>query len=303
MKLLRAWVLIASVALAQSQPNPTVAPTLSDLGISYPLSSDWVLATTLMRNQAAAKNFSSETVLLAAVYAPQKKTLSPSSPFFSLLAFHDAHPDCQRFLDAMSGQLENQEKARINKRNEQMSVGGRDYYRMDFEQKGFLRHRSFICTAVKGYRLVWNAGAKDEKGLEAVAGTLNSIAPMAGGPDPVEPRPQIGSGVQGSSPSAGGTVETVTVASGVSSGLLIKKVAPVYPQEARMARIQGTVLLTAGISEEGEIVNLELIGGPIELAGSAVNAVRQWKYRPYLVNGVPVAVRTEIRVNYQLAGY
>lgn len=70
-----------------------------------------------------------------------------------------------------------------------------------------------------------------------------------------------------------------------------------------MARIQGTVLLTAGISEEGEIVNLELIGGPIELAGSAVNAVRQWKYRPYLVNGVPVAVRTEIRVNYQLAGY
>ena len=70
-----------------------------------------------------------------------------------------------------------------------------------------------------------------------------------------------------------------------------------------MARIQRTVLLTADICEESEIVKLELIGGPIELAGSAVNAVRQWKYRPYLMNGVPVAVRTEIQVNYRLAGY
>ena len=90
------------------------------------------------------------------------------------------------------------------------------------------------------------------------------------------------------------------MSSGVTTGLLIKKVNPVYPEDAREERIQGTVMLRAEISKEGEITDLELVDGPIELAGSAVAAVRQWKYKPYLLMGQPVAVDTQIQVNYQL---
>ena len=81
---------------------------------------------------------------------------------------------------------------------------------------------------------------------------------------------------------------------------MIKKVVPIYPEEARRAYIQGTVVLQAEIDKAGDITDLELLNGPIELAGSAVAAVRQWKYRPYLLLGQPVAVRTQIVVNYQL---
>jgi protein TonB len=60
--------------------------------------------------------------------------------------------------------------------------------------------------------------------------------------------------------------------------------------------------MSAVISKSGDVVDLEVLDGPIELAVSAVNAVRQWKYRPYVLNGVPVEVRTQITVNYVLSG-
>jgi periplasmic protein TonB len=70
--------------------------------------------------------------------------------------------------------------------------------------------------------------------------------------------------------------------------------------KARAEYIQGTVVLQAEISKNGDITNLELVDGPIELAGSAVAAVREWKYKPYLLLGQPVDVVTQIQVNYQL---
>jgi protein TonB len=94
--------------------------------------------------------------------------------------------------------------------------------------------------------------------------------------------------------------ERVKVSSGVTSGLLLKKVVPTYPPDARAAYIQGTVVLRAEISKTGDITDLELVDGPLELAGSAVEAVRQWKYKPYLLMGQPVIVDSTIQVNYQL---
>ena len=83
-------------------------------------------------------------------------------------------------------------------------------------------------------------------------------------------------------------------------GRVIKKVQPVYPESARYAHIEGTVLMSAVISKEGNIVDVEVLDGPIELAVSAVNALRQWKYRPYEQGGQPVEVRTEVEINYAL---
>jgi periplasmic protein TonB len=98
------------------------------------------------------------------------------------------------------------------------------------------------------------------------------------------------------------TPQRVRVSLGVSQGLLIKRVQPNYPPLARQARIQGTVLLQAEISKDGTIENLRLISGHPMLAPSAIEAVKQWRYRPYMLNGEPVAVETQVQVNFTLSG-
>ena len=98
------------------------------------------------------------------------------------------------------------------------------------------------------------------------------------------------------------TPQRVRVSQGVSQGLLIHRVQPMYPPLARQARIQGTVVLQAEISKDGTIENLRLISGHPMLAPSAIEAVKQWRYKPYFLNGEPVAVETQITVNFTLAG-
>jgi len=87
-----------------------------------------------------------------------------------------------------------------------------------------------------------------------------------------------------------------------AEGNLIYRVQPIYPPLARQARIQGAVELRAIISKAGTIENLVVLRGRPMLAPSAINAVRQWRYRPYLLNGEPVEVETEITVNFVLSG-
>jgi periplasmic protein TonB len=98
------------------------------------------------------------------------------------------------------------------------------------------------------------------------------------------------------------TPQRVRVSQGVSQGLLVRRVQPTYPPLARQARIQGVVILQAQISKEGSITNLQLISGHPMLAPAAIEAVKQWKYKPYLLNGEPVEVETQIQVNFTLAG-
>ncbi len=98
------------------------------------------------------------------------------------------------------------------------------------------------------------------------------------------------------------TPQRVRVSQGVSSGLLIKEVQPAYPPLARQARIQGQVLLQAQISKDGSIENLSLISGHPMLAPAAIEAVKQWRYKPYMLNGEPVAVDTQVVVNFTLSG-
>jgi protein TonB len=98
------------------------------------------------------------------------------------------------------------------------------------------------------------------------------------------------------------TPQRVRVSAGVTSGLLVRKVNPVYPPLARQARISGTVVLRAVISKDGSIENLSLVSGHPMLAPAAIDAVKQWKYKPYLLNGEPVEVDTEVQVNFTLAG-
>ncbi|MGA8500237.1 MAG: energy transducer TonB [Candidatus Sulfotelmatobacter sp.] len=94
----------------------------------------------------------------------------------------------------------------------------------------------------------------------------------------------------------------VRISQGVTEGRLIQKIEPAYPTLARSARIQGEVVLSAIISKTGEIQNLVLVSGHPMLVPSAIQAVKQWRYRPFLLNGEPVEVETTITVVFQLSG-
>jgi protein TonB len=94
----------------------------------------------------------------------------------------------------------------------------------------------------------------------------------------------------------------VIVSRGVIQGMLLHRVQPAYPPLARQARIQGQVTLQAEISRDGSIQNLHVIAGHPMLVPSALEAVKQWKYRPYILNEETVEVETTITVNFTLAG-
>jgi periplasmic protein TonB len=94
--------------------------------------------------------------------------------------------------------------------------------------------------------------------------------------------------------------ERIRIMQGVTQGLLIRKVQPKYPKEARKKHVQGSVLMHALISKTGEVADLQLISGDALLVPSALKAVKQWKYKPYLLEGQAVEVETEITVNYAL---
>jgi protein TonB len=98
------------------------------------------------------------------------------------------------------------------------------------------------------------------------------------------------------------TPTRVRVSQGVTSGLLIRRIQPTYPPLAKQARIAGAVVLQAEISKDGSIQNLHVISGHPMLVPSAIEAVKQWKYKPYILNGEPVEVETTITVNFTLAG-
>jgi periplasmic protein TonB len=85
-------------------------------------------------------------------------------------------------------------------------------------------------------------------------------------------------------------------------GSLLHRVEPAYPPLARAAHIQGTVMMSALIGKNGAIENLRVLSGHPMLTTAAIEAVRQWRYRPYILNGEPVEVETQITVNFSLSG-
>jgi protein TonB len=142
-----------------------------------------------------------------------------------------------------------------------------------------------------------------ESGAPEIAAAL---PPVIGGVPGGIPGGQIG-GVIGGVLSGVGTAipkiaipKRIRVTQGVSEGLLVYKVAPTYPPVAKTARVQGAVVLKAEIGRNGKVQDLQVIKGKPLLTAAALDAVKQWRYRPYYVNGQPVDVDTLITINFQL---
>ncbi|MGA7557719.1 MAG: energy transducer TonB [Terriglobales bacterium] len=260
-------------------------------GIYYPLSRDWVRETDLVRSKIAAeRNRRGTYVLLAAVHIPQTHASLRADSSFNVLAVSRpgaSLQDCKQSLEAMASELESQKEGQQKGDLRQFTIAGHDFYRGDFEYRLGTNHVTTLCTPVKDYLLRWNIAGWSKQAIEIAVSTLNSMTPA---PPPNLPL----AAVDADHP------KRAQIPEGISTGLLIKKVRPIYPPEALSARIEGTVRLRAVINKAGDVVDLEVMDGPLELVVSAVDAVRQWKYRPYLMNGAPVDVQTQVVVNYSI---
>jgi TonB family protein len=126
----------------------------------------------------------------------------------------------------------------------------------------------------------------------AVAALRESLTVTDNAPPPPPPPP--GSAMAGSPP------ERIKVGGNVQSMMIVSKVPPVYPELAKSARVSGVVRLAAVIAKDGTMQELHSLGGPALLIQAAMDAVRQWVYRPTFLNGQPVTVETTIDVNFTL---
>jgi protein TonB len=126
----------------------------------------------------------------------------------------------------------------------------------------------------------------------ASGGVIGGIISAAPPPPPPPPPKAVEKPVTPSRIRVGGNVQAAN---------LVRKVTPVYPPLAKQARIQGTVRFTAIIGKDGTIQNLQLVTGHPLLVAAAQDAVRQWVYKPTLLNGEPVEVVTQIDVNFTLS--
>jgi protein TonB len=141
---------------------------------------------------------------------------------------------------------------------------------------------------------------KSTPARRAPARTEEAVAVL---PSPLEVAASNESGLSSlttpSTPSQPSLVK-LNISQGVSQGLLIKRVQPKYPTNALTMHLQGAVLLDATIDKEGNVKNLKVLKGDAVLGHAALDAVRQWRYKPYYLDGVPVDIETQITVNFKL---
>jgi TonB family protein len=253
----------------------------------YPLPPEWVVETELVRNRLVSeKQLQDANLLLAAVHIPQDTTELRADSSFTLMALnrsgHTNTENCRQYLDELSAGLR---ASRTAKRKGEMSeylVAGHEFTRAKFEYWSGPNDRAVICSPARDFLLLWKIEGSYWDSVDEAASTIYAIVPW--------PRAEPSESSK--------TLAAVQLSQSDSFSLLRQRVQPAYPAEARENHIQGTVRMQAVISKTGDVETLELLEGPIELAMSAVTAVRQWKYRPYVQNGEPVPVSTVVVVNY-----
>jgi periplasmic protein TonB len=137
---------------------------------------------------------------------------------------------------------------------------------------------------------------------DKMAQILTEPPPPPPPPPPVSSSPQASVVVGSGHPAAQSPAHPrkVVLSSAVAQSLLIQNSSPRYPPIAKAARVSGTVVLHAVISTTGSVINLQAVSGPGMLQQAALDAVKSWKYRPYLLNNQPVEFETTVNVIFTL---
>ena len=134
--------------------------------------------------------------------------------------------------------------------------------------------------------------AKSATGGEVAAPSLAGIA----SPEGSSPLPSLMSSGRTPAP----VLQDLHVSQGVSRGLLVKEIPPVYPASALRLQVEGDVELLATVSKSGDISAVKIVSGDPQLTHAAADAVKRWKYKPYLLNGEPVEIQTQVTIRFKL---
>jgi TonB family protein len=281
-------------------------------GFSLPLPAGWQLSAKVVSADGKAKHAAGQLILLL---LDQHKEGSSGNRI--ILTARDASSSAPAAEDFVSKSVHSvvdadREHRQIVKDTYSVDYGGKTFSRADYKQttgSGGTLYDAFVYTKFRGYYIGETVMAGSPEELDQSANSLqhisfqvdakNSKCVMTGNNNPntggiINSKP-------GTPPPDSGQAQRVSIAEKVSTGLLIKKVAPRYPDDAKQARVQGQVVLQAEIDKNGDIQNLALISGHPMLAPAAMEAVKKWKYKPYTLNGEPVEVETLVTVNFTLS--
>lgn len=268
-------------------------------GFEYPLSQEWVRETEVMEKRlSAGKRSTGAYLLLAAVHIPEGKAGDADSSFV-LWALNSDHRSCQQYLSSLADTLRSRKEAKQLGSVISVKMGGLDFERANFEYAESPSDHTLLCTQSKDYLLQWDTAGLSWSAVDYAVSTLKNISAF-------QPQGVASATPSSQPPSSGGTAPNhgqplrVRVSQGVTQGRRIKAVQPVYPEAAKYQRISGQVVLGIVIDKNGNVTDLQVLDGPNELVASAVKAVRQWKYQPYVLKGQPVEVSTTITVNYTM---
>jgi TonB family protein len=174
-----------------------------------------------------------------------------------------------------------------------VELAGKHFFRADYRQpvSGGALSEAFVCTKLGGYFVGWTFVAGSPQELESLVNSLQRLS--------FRDESRVIAGIISSRPPIGAArPQRIVVSQRVSESMLIKKIDPEYPDSARREHVEGTVTLGAVIDKNGDVGQLSVVSGPTLLIPAALEAVRQWKYKPYLLNGEPLAMQTHVAVSF-----
>ena len=197
-----------------------------------------------------------------------------------------------------------------------VSIAGKEFVREDYKESFSERivYKAFVCTKLRGFFVGWTMAARSAAELDSSVNSLQRLSfqkedaspssklDETPGTAPESRTTGIVAGATGSVAEGSNALRPLRmrVSRGVAQSLLLKKIQPIYPDDARRAGLQGDVVLKALINTNGDVKDLTVVSGDSAFAPAALEAVKQWKYRPYLLNSQPVELETQITVSFQL---
>jgi TonB family protein len=280
-------------------------------GFSLPLPAGWQVNPKVVGPDGKAKHVAGQLILL--LLEQGKEGSSGNRIILTARDASGSAPAPEEFVSkSVHSQIDaDREHRQLVKDTYSVDLGGKTFYRADYKQttsSGATSYTAFVYTKFRGYYLGETVMAGSPEELDQSVHSLQQISFREDEPSSKclmsGDSSAVIAGVISSKPNALqpdlGKVQRVRVSSGVSTGLLIKKVAPKYPDVAKQTGVQGQVVLQAEIDKNGDIQDLTLVSGHPLLVPAAIEAVNKWKYKPYMLNGRPVAVETEVIVNFTL---
>ncbi len=295
-----AQITVIPRAAAQSDPSPLSGSVTNNtyssnyFGFAYPLPAGFSDITESLRRRTHQRD---GVYLIFA--ADRHHDGAPNDLLFILAnskSLYKPLPSLNEFVSKTTALLTGIDDFHIVQESAPFDFPNRKFYRETYTQSDHgTRYITMIATEFDDYFVQWNIYANSQSDVDEVAASVRwatfkgTIVGVIGGIQPGTPES-----------SAGAT--RVRVSQAVSQALLVKRVQPSYPDTARQTGLQGKVVLNVLVGREGNVENVTVISGHPFLLQSALDAVKMWKYRPYLLAGKPVEIETTVTLEFALPG-